>query len=240
MTVLMIRSWHGPVLVAAVLVFATADRAEAQFAVGMDVGGSGAPFLFYAPQRVPSPTEFLYDHHRARIAEHANALQQQAAASQAGGSTWRRRGYFDRVREYAGADTYDVNSRQSLNARTAARQPRPAEPPPAERTSTLPLSAFFLSGGELDWPRDAPDTESLRSAKAEAESAVKAVRDEIQSGGRPRAQSVGLAKSKVVDYGRHALADVRANRSETVGHLFHYFLLYLHDALDQAAEPNGP
>jgi hypothetical protein len=242
---LTILSRRGPILaVAAVFLFAASERAEAQFGIG--VGDPGGAFMFYVPENVPSPTNFLYDHHKGRIDELGNSLQAHHAASQAGAHTPGPQAYFNNLRDFSGANTYDVNSRRSLNSRTAPPrpraqpqpqpQPRPAEPQVPDRTTALKLSAFFLPSGAFDWPGDAPETGSLSSAKTEAASAVKAVHDEIRSAGKARAQTIAFAKSKLVAYGRYALVDVRANRSETVGHVFHYFLLYLHDALNRLGQ----
>ena len=64
--------------------------------------------------------------------------------------------------------------------------------------------------------------------------AVKAVRSEIQSVGKAKAQSVGTAKRKLVNYGQRALLEVKSTRSVAVKDGFHSFLLFLHQALDQA------
>ena len=52
---------------------------------------------------------------------------------------------------------------------------------------------------------------------------------------RNSAQSVGAAKFKLVTYGQRALAEIKSSRSEAVGVIFHYFLLFLDQSLDQAA-----
>ena len=58
--------------------------------------------------------------------------------------------------------------------------------------------------------------------------AVKAVHSEIQSVGKARAQSVGTAKQKLVNYGQRARIEVKSTRSAAVNDIFHYFLLFLH------------
>jgi hypothetical protein len=219
---------------------AAAQRAEAQFGVGLAY--PGVPFLYYTPEFVPSPTDYLYDRANARISQYGNAVQQQAAAGQMA-SVSDSRAYFNHLRDFSGESTYQVKARQSLSARAVPPPPRrpsrpPASPAPAQKAA-LPLDAFFLAGGDFDWPRDAPESDALRTARAEAESAVKGVRDELRANGKAKAQSVGFAKWKLVGYGQPALAAVKSARSAAVADVFHYFLLFLHQSLDQAAEAGG-
>jgi hypothetical protein len=228
--------------VAAFLVATGAARVEAQ--VGIGLAYPGLPFLYYTPQSAPSPTDYLYDRSNQYISAYGNAVQQQAAASQMAPASASPDAYFHRLRDYSGEGTYQVRSRQSLSERTstaarqggtasistpATRQPTAFSPPRA-----LPLDAFFHPNGELDWPRDAPDSGVLGPARVEAEMAIKAVRSEIQSVGKAKAQSVGTAKRRLVNYGQRALIEVKSARSVAVHDVFHYFLLFLHQALDQA------
>ena len=179
------------VAVAAFLVATAAARVEAQ--VGIGVGYLGVPFLYYTPQPVPSPTEYLYDRAKARISAYGNAVQQQAAASQMASHSDNPNSYLNRIRDYSGEETYQLTSRRSVSERTfnaalqSATPPTPATKQPTSQTPPPPLDAFFLPSGELDWPRDAADTEVLRPRAAEAEMAVKAVRSEIQSVGKAKA-----------------------------------------------------
>jgi hypothetical protein len=227
------------VAAAAFLAATSAARVEAQ--VGIGVAYPGVPFLYYTPQSVPSPTEYLYDHSSKWVSAYGNAVQQQAAASQMATASDNPDAYFHRIRDYSGEGTYHVTSRQSLSGRTATAV-RPggmastpaATTPPTSQSPALLLDAFFLPSGELDWPRDAPDIEVMRPARAQAEMAVKAVQGEIRAGGKARAQSVGTAKRKLVNYGQRALTEVKSTRSAAVNDILHYFLLFLHQALDQA------
>jgi hypothetical protein len=215
-------------ITAALLLLSWAGPARAQ--VGIGVAYPGVPFMYYTPQYAPSPTDYLYDRDRERISAHGNAVQQQAAASSMASAGSDSNAYFNRIRDYSGEETYHVRSRQSLSRRTS--------PPPeraASRPGGLSLDAYFLVGGQLDWPRDAPDTAALHPARVDAETALKAVRDEVRSSGKAKAQSVGTAKYKLVNYGQRALTEIKSSRSEAVGVVFHYFLLFLHQSLDQAA-----
>lgn len=216
---LLLASWAGP--------------ARAQ--VGIGIAYPGVPILTYTPQSVPSPTDYLYGRDRARISAYGSALQQQSAASSMASSGNTSNAYFHRLRDYSGEETYQVQSRQSLSRRTA---PRPQ--PDASQPAVLAIDAFFLPGGPLDWPRDAPDSAALHPARVEAEMAVQAVRDELRSSGKAKAQSVGTAKHKLVNYGQRALTEIKSARSEAVGVVFHYFLLFLHQSLDRAAVTGTP
>jgi hypothetical protein len=228
--------------VTAFLATTSATRVEAQ--VGIGFANPGVPFLYFNTRSVPSPTDYLYDHANARIALAASAAQQEAAASRIAETRSRQNSYFNRIRDFSGDSTYQVNSRQSVSRRTSARKPRetpaaaaPASPP--ERV-TLSLDAYFLANGALDWPHDAPDSAELRPAREEAERAVRVVLDEVRAAGKAKAQSVGAAKHKLVSYGQRALAEVRSARAEALGHVFHYYLLFLHDSLDVAAGLDAP
>lgn len=215
--VIVIASWAGP--------------ARAQ--IGIGIAYPGVPMPFYTPQYAPSPTDYLYDRDRARVSAYGSMLQQQAAASSMPPASGGSNGSFQRLRDYSGEDTYHVNSRQSLSRRAAPRPPSSRQA--AKTPGVLPIDAYFLPSGALDWPRDAPDSPSLHAARVEAENAVTIVRDEIRSTGKAKAQSVGAAKWALVKYGQDGLAEVNSTRSKVVGHLFHYFLLFLNQSLDDAA-----
>lgn len=229
------------VAAAAFLVVTAAERAEAQFGVG--IAYPGVPLLLYSPERVASPTDYLYERDRARISAYGNAVQQQAAGSQAESSHAGSNAYFNRLRDYSGEETYHVSSRQSLSRRATppVRKPSRAETRPAatQQAGAQPLDAYFLAGGAFDWPRDAPATGALRSAQTEVEAAVKVVLNQVRSGGKAKAQDVAAAKRKLVNYGQPALAEAKSARSKAVADCFHYFLLFLHQSLDQAAETGG-
>jgi hypothetical protein len=235
------QGWRVARRVAAAAFLAATATARVEAQVGIGVAYPGVPFLYYIPQSAPSPTDYLYDRTNKYISAYGNAVQQEAAASQIAPASANPNAYFNRIRDYSGEGTYHVTSRQSLSGQTAAAM-RPggmASTPAATRHTTtqspaLPLDAFFLPSGELDWPRDAPDIEVLRLARAQAETALKAVHREIQSVGKAKAQSVGTAKRKLVNYGQRALIEIKSTRSAAVHDVFHYFLLFLHQALDQA------
>ena len=183
---------------------------------GSGLAYPGVPFLYYTPQSVPSPTEYLYDRANARISAYGNAVQQQAAASQMASAATTQTPIST-----ASATTRERKLTRSRRVRASASAPPPRcrggprrlprRSSPHRKRLQLPLDAFFLPSGELDWPRDAPDSEVLRPARAEAEMAVKAVRSEIRSVGKAKAQSVGTAKWKLVNYGQRALLEVKSD-----------------------------
>lgn len=238
-----IRTPVALALGAAALLFAWSPRpAQAQFGIG--IGYPGFPFLYYNIPSVASPTEYLYDRDRQRIAQFGNAAQQQASASAMAGSAANSNAYFNRLRDFSGESTYHVASRQSVGQRAtlprreAASRGAVATAP--GRPEALSIDAYFLTDGTIDWPRDAPDAGTLGSARAEVEQAVKIVRAQVQSRGRATVQSIGEAKQRLVHYGQPALAEVRSARSGAVADVFHYFLLFLHQSLDHAAGAEGP
>lgn len=217
------------VVAATILIISWAGSARAQ--VGVGVAYPGVPFLYYTPQNVPSPTDYLYQRDQARISAFANPLPQQAAASSTGATDRNPNAYFNHLRDYSGEATYHVQSRQSLSRRSA---PPPKQAP--SQPTALPLDAYFLISGSLDWPHDAPDSAELLPARVEAEAAIKAVREEIRASGKAKAQSVGAAKRKLINYGQRALVEVRSTRSRTVADIFHYFLRFLDQSLDEASD----
>lgn len=231
------RSASSLAVAAFLAAMAAGGRAEAQF--GMGVAYPGVPLLLYTPERAPSPTDYLYDRDRARMSAYGNAVQQQGAASQMAAPSASSNAYYNRLRSYSGQDTYQVSSRQSLSRRSTPPA-RPTSGTSKRSTKTgrgpMPLEAFFLPDGALDWPRDAPTAGTLRSAQAEVEAAVKVVLNQVRSGGKAKAQSIGAAKSKLENYGQPALVEVQSARSKAVADCFHYFLLFLHQSLEQAAE----
>lgn len=224
-----------PRLIATVSVLVASSAGLAQGQVEIGVAYPGVPFLYYTPQSAPSPTDYLYDRDRERISAMGSALQQQAAASQATAAASHPNAYFNRIRDYSGEETYHVPTRQSLSQRSA-----PSPKRSASRPTVLALDAYFLSGGQLDWPRDAPDSGTLHAARVDAEKAIKTVRDELRSSGKARAQSIGAAKWKLVAYGQPALAEIKSSRAEGVAVVFHYFLLFLHDSLEKVAGTGAP
>jgi hypothetical protein len=213
--------------------FGPARAARGQVSIGLAY--PGVPFLFYTPQFAPSPTDYLYQRDLARIATAANAIQQDAAINQVVSAYARTNAYYNHVRDNTTQKSAQSASRSRRPRRTA--QPTPEKP---ARPQTVPLDAFFLPSGELDWPDTAPSAGGLASARAEAALAVKTVRDEVHAQGRAQAGSVDAAKTKLVAYGQQALGEAKSARSVVVADVFHYFLLLLYQSLDHAADPPAP
>lgn len=217
------------VIATAVMVVSTAVPARAQVGFGITLPG-GTPFLYYTPRSVPSPTQYLYDLDRARISAYSNAARQRAAARSVTSMYVSPDAYYEHARGGSGRTTHDARSRPKLS--------QPASPVPeaaAPRPTGLPLDAFFLGNGTLDWPHDAPDSAELHSLRVEAESAIKLVREELRLSGQAKAQSVDEARRKLVNYGQRALAEIKSTRSRSVEVTLHYFLLFLNQSLDQVA-----
>ena len=186
---------------------------------------------------VPSPTQFLYDRSNAQISQATAARE--SAKSRASMIRDSPNAYWNHVRDFSSGSTYDVSSRRSLASRATADVPPLRSPtataPAAPARVVLPLASFFQGDGPLDWPKDAPDDGAIGSDRREAEAAITAVRDQTKAGGKAHAQSVGLARSKLIGYGQQALARSREERAPAMADVFHYFLLILNDALGEAA-----
>lgn len=226
------RVWPTALILAAVLGLSSGRPASAQFGFGY-----GDPFMMFAPALVPSPTGFLNDLSLQRASAAANSSAQRADQTLRASPN----AYWNRVRENTGEASFDLSTRRSL-AQRAGSTARPRPPAPAPAPPTTPprpepraLDAFFLASGEIDWPRDAIDEGPLRSDRAEADAAVKHVRDEIRDLGSPTAQTLATARYKLITYGQKALLEVRAARSSVVADVFHYYLLFFNDALGKLA-----
>ncbi len=151
----------------------------------------------------------------ARMSAYGNSVQQQAAASQMAAPNAGSNAYYNRLRSYSGEDTYQVSSRQSPRPGVPRRRPGlPQEPRsvPPSRPGPMPLEAFFLPDGALDWPYDAPTAGTLRSAQAEVEAAVRVVLSQVRAGGKarahralgPRKASWGIMGSRPLSRSGHA------------------------------------
>ncbi|MGE3820797.1 MAG: hypothetical protein AB7I30_15395 [Isosphaeraceae bacterium] len=225
--------------IVALAAFPPAENARAQFGVGFGGGfGVFTPNFNY----VPSSTNFLYDRSNASIGA-ATATRNNVghAARDLRASP---NAYFNRVREFSGSSTYDLGTHQSLSSRAALTPYAPIRPPsrtPDQPASATPparevarLDSFFTAAGRLDWPRDAPNHAEVASERAEADDALATVFAQIKAQGKAKSGAVGLAKAKLIVYGQKALGQIRAERAAPVADVFHYYLLFLNQSLDQA------
>ncbi len=122
--------------------------------------------------------------------------------------------------------------------------PRRAEPKPAEarpaKPPAAPLSSFFNAAGILVWPADAPVAGELQTKRDTSDQAVAAVRSEVDARGVAPIPLAAEARQKLLDYGRPALQEVRAESTPGVAENFHEFLLGLYDSLAAATVPPAP
>lgn len=223
----------GVVAMAALL---SANPARAQFGFGGDFGLFGLNF-----NSVPSPTNFLYDRSNASISAATATRNNVGHAARDLRSS--PNAYFNRVRDLSGSSTYDIGTHRTLSSRASLAPYAPLRPPAGASTAppppTLParevasLDTFFNAEGQVDWPKDAPDSADLASERAEAGSALSAVFGQVKSGGKAKSGNVGLAKAKLIVYGQKALRQVRADRAAAVADVFHYYLLFLNQSLDR-------
>src|SRR5262245_22026346 len=182
-------------LILVALAHSAQPRAEAQIGIGM--GLYGDPFAIIASPTVPSPTDYLYNISLARAAAHASADRQTAAQMARSNPN----AYWNRIRDNSGANTYDLTSRQSLSHRVGATaRPAPAAATAPSRPRVHALDDYFLDGSRFDWPRDAPEDGPGQSDRAAADHALRAVFEQVRSGGTANAQSVAAARAKVIAY----------------------------------------
>lgn len=217
------------IVVVALAALGPARPARAQ--VGIGLAYPGVPFLFYTPQFVPSPTDYLYQRDLARIATASEAIQQDMALNQVVSSYAHANAYYNHIRD----SSTQSSAKSAAQFKRPRRRPQPASEKPA-RPQTVPLDSFFLPSGEIDWPDSAPSAGGLASARAEAALAVKTVREELHAQGKAQSSSVDAAKAKLVAYGQQALGETRSARSVAVADVFHYYLLLLYQSLDHAAD----
>ncbi len=134
-------------------------------------------------------------------------------------------------------DRYDISTRRDVQDRSrvseSVKGPVPARAP-ARRI--VPLSTFFEnSPPRLVWPANAPADGDLEQKRAVADRAVLAVLAETNRSGSASLTVATEARSKLLEYGRPALAEIRGRSTLRVADSFHQFLLSLYDSIGQAA-----
>jgi hypothetical protein len=260
------RAWsvRGPAtaLVAVAALGLGGRRAEAQFGYGwgmwgaMNAGGGQANMatLNYVNQRASQAAAYAYS----------------SRASIGGGNVYagNPNSYINHVRDNSNDrffDRYDVSTRRVSGpppATLAALAGPPAEspggdipPPPDPSGRTRPsdsgtnppqrprapaLVSFFTAAGKLGWPAEAPTAGDLESKRDAVDQSVQSVQDQVKVNGQASVRIVSLARSRLLDYGRPALAYTRQHTTPAVADTFHNFLLALYDALGNAAAPPSP
>jgi hypothetical protein len=158
--------------------------------------------------------------------------------------------FFDRqdisTRRTAGsrataAPTLAMSGRLPTGAATPAPQPAGSDAATAASRNprVLPLASFFTAVGQLAWPSEAPTNGDLAPKRQAVDRSARAVRDQSGRGEPASISLVTEARTRLLDYGRPALAYVRQHTTPAVADSFNNFLLSLYDSLGAAAEPTA-
>ncbi len=165
-------------------------------------------------------------------------------------------GYVHRLREPGLLERYDPETRREIESRVgrfshssppsrrvAAAAPAPAPvaaaAPPA--APDVPLASFFDRYQKLVWPHESPVHGDLGPVRGAADLATLAVLNDQALRGLARVTTVTEARTRLVDYGRPALAYMRENTTARIADTFHQFMLSLYESLGQAATvPKAP
>jgi hypothetical protein len=87
------------------------------------------------------------------------------------------------------------------------------------------------------WPSESPINGDLKEKRDLSDQASLAVREETRRQMAASISSVTHARQLLLDYGRPALQEIRAQSTPAIADSFHRFLLSLYDSLAQAAWP---
>lgn len=207
-------------------------RAEAQF---WGPWGGG----FFGPQYSPT----------AQYLNQRSLVQAQAAYANAPGPLVNPHAQTSSGRDYDYYEKYDVATRHRIEQRVLrSPPPMPARSPgeggtakaAAPATPPVPavpaLASYFLKD-KLQWPADAPASGELALKRTECDDAVTRVLKESRAQGFATIASANDARTKLLEYGRPALKQVRAQSSRGVADAFNNFLLSLYDSIGHAATP---
>jgi hypothetical protein len=210
-----------------VLIFGS-NRAQAIFDMGF---GWGMGLM----HQVPSPTGFLNQH--ALIAA-GRGPQGPSRTPYAGNPN----AYFNRIRDNGFVPHYDVRRRRAPTYRAESMaslgNTNRVEPQPAAATNpVVPLGHFFDAGKRFVWPGDSPSNGDLSAKRDASDQAMLAVLEETKQQTTASIASVVDARQKLLDYGRPALQEIRAQATPPVADGFHRFLLSVYDSLELAATP---
>lgn len=153
-------------------------------------------------------------------------------------------------------DRYNFESRQSFQEHLG----RPANPrgtpvatttrpspgsvsssSPGRSTGDVPvITSFINANNQVVWPADSPVEGELGPLRRLSDSATIVVANEFRSQGASNLTSVAEARKRLLDYGRPALATIRAESTQAISDTFHRFLLALYDSLARSAMRDPP
>ena len=207
------------------------DRAHAQFGFG---GGFGGGFGFgygAAFSQVPKPESYLY---QKSLVDAQRPIQIPSRNVYANNSN----SYINHIRDNGFVDRYSADRREIPQYRYAARPAAVANAAPsAEQGPMLPLASFYEANNKLEWPANAPIEGDLKQKRDVSDKACDVVLAETKQNRVAALASVTDARQKLLEYGRPALAYVRAHETPRVADTFHMFMLSLYESLAQAANP---
>jgi hypothetical protein len=153
--------------------------------------------------------------------------------------------YFNRIRDNGFVSHYDVRRRRppayqpepTSSAGQAGRAEGQAAAAAEAREPIPPLGSFFNAAQTLVWPSESPINGELKEKRDRSDEASRAVLEETRRQSAASVSSVSHARQKLINYGRPALREIRAQATPVIADTFHRFLLSLYDSLAQAASP---
>lgn len=230
---------RGNVLLTAVLAAVSsvvgAGRAEAQWGIGFGgMGGFGLGYGFgLGGGYVQQPANYLNQVSLARMNHIRGPIQNDVYANHPNA-------YYNHLRDSGFVDRYYPDRRDpayyghSSRARGHRVTPTSAKDAAPSARPIVPLGTFFNDRSQLVWPGDAPTTGELQAKREAVDQACAVALAELKKNGSASVASATEARQKLLDYGRPALAALKANEPR-VADGFRTFLLSLYDSLAQAA-----
>ena len=219
-------------LVAAAAFLLAPQSANAQYGFGGGFGGGmGWGFGMFRP--VPTPESYLYQKSLVDAGRGTQLPSRDVYANNANS-------YLNHVRDNGFVDRYSADRREMPTYRSPERSQVAATPTPAPRVPVLPLSSFYNAENVLVWPGDSPMEGDLKEKRTVFDQSSELVLSESKKNGVASMASVTDARTKLLDYGRPALAYTRAHDTPRIADSFHMFLLSLYESLAQAANPASP
>ena len=237
------RNWRAPVampaqvllLAAAVLWLGAPARAQWGFGYGFGMGGQWGNQM--ATQNI--------NNRSAAAASYAYSIRQNLPGT---GNVYANNpnSYINNIRDASFSERFDPSTRRTIEGQAARRptsssrasgttpNPGTTPTPAAAASSILPLIQFFSASGVLVWPSEAPVDGMLGDQKTQADTAARAVLQEVKAQGFAPVGLVATARAKLVDYGTPALSYLGEHTTPAVVDTFHRFLLSLYDSLGAA------
>jgi hypothetical protein len=211
----------------AVVLLGVPGQASAQFGFGGGFGGFG--YGGFGFSSVPKPESFLYSKSLIDASRPVNAPSRDVYANNPNS-------FINHLRDNGFVDRYSVDRREIPQYRYAAR-PRAREREVAPQSPSIPLSSFYNAENKLVWPGDSPLAGDMKQKREISDEACSTVLSETKQNGVAALASVTDARQKLLEYGRPALAHVRAHETPRIADTFHMFLLSLYESLAQTATP---